>query len=132
MYLIQPVTQSVYKCTMTCFGTYLYSIGIHPGNLLKLLQLVTMSRVTYRKLHSKKKRRRKKKESRFEKMKMNGLGSRDYLRRGRNSWQWTKHAQLNSDLLQALKGEHLSALGSQQRGLYFLHLQYPQWVFIKT
>ena len=39
---------------------------------------------------------------------------------GRNSWQWVKHAWLYSDL-QALKGEHLSALGSQQRGPSFLH-----------
>ena len=32
--------------------------------------------------------------------------------------QWVKHTWLYSDLLQALKGEHWSALGSQQRLQY--------------
>ena len=32
---------------------------------------------------------------------------------------------LYSDLLQALKGKHLSALGRQERGLKFLLPQYP-------
>ena len=30
-----------------------------------------------------------------------------------HSWQWVKHGWLYSDLLQVLKGQHLSALGSQ-------------------
>ena len=33
---------------------------------------------------------------------------------GRNCWQWVKHAWLYFDLLQALKGDHLSGLASQQ------------------
>ena len=49
----------------------------------------------------------------LEKMKVNELGR--YLEQGRNSWQWAKHAWLYSDLLQALNGEHLSALGSEER-----------------
>ena len=32
------------------------------------------------------------------------------------SWQSEKHAQLYFDLLQALKGENFTALGSQHRG----------------
>ena len=32
------------------------------------------------------------------------------------SWQWAKHAGLYSDLLQASKGECLSALATQQKG----------------
>ena len=43
----------------------------------------------------------------------------------RNSWQRAKHAGLYSDLLQALTGEHLSALSSQHRGPSFLRAQYP-------
>jgi len=35
--------QSIHRGT--CFGTCLYSVGTHHGNLLK--SLVTMSRVTY-------------------------------------------------------------------------------------
>ena len=44
---------------------------------------------------------------------MNGPGKYK-LDQGRNSWQWTKHAWLYSDLLPALKGESLSAVGFQQ------------------
>ena len=47
-------------------------------------------------------------------MKVNGL-KRSKLGLGRSFWQWVKHAWY-SDLLQALKGEHLLALGSQQTG----------------
>ena len=50
-----------------------------------------------------------------QKMKVNGPGTWR-LGQGRNSWQWAKHAWLYSDPMKALKGEHLSALGSQQRG----------------
>ena len=48
-------------------------------------------------------------------MKMNGP-RRLKLGQGRNSWKGAKHAWLCSDLLQALKGKHLPALGSQQKG----------------
>ena len=42
---------------------------------------------------------------------------RQTLEKGRNFWQRAKQARLYSDQFQALKGrEHLSALGSQQRG----------------
>ena len=51
----------------------------------------------------------------LENMKVNGPG-RQKLEQGSNSWQWAEHVWLYSDLLQALKGEHLSALCSQQRG----------------
>ena len=34
----------------------------------------------------------------------------------KKNWQWAKHAWPYSDLLKALEGERLSALGSQQRG----------------
>ena len=37
----------------------------------------------------------------------------------RNVWQWEKHARPYSDLLQALKGEHLSALVLNRRDLNF-------------
>ena len=47
-------------------------------------------------------------------MKVNGPRSK--LTQEGNSWQWVKHAGLYSGLPQALKGEHLSVLGSQQRG----------------
>ena len=57
-------------------------------------------------------------------MKVNGLGS-SKLGQGRNSWQGGKHDWLYSDLLQALKAEHLSALGSQQTEPSFLRLQCP-------
>ena len=46
-------------------------------------------------------------------MTVNGPG-RKKLGQGRHPWQWPKHAWLYSDLLQAFKGEHFSALGSQQ------------------
>ena len=42
----------------------------------------------------------------------------------KKSWQWAKHVGLYSGLLQALKGEPLTALGSQQRR-QFLRPQYP-------
>ena len=48
-------------------------------------------------------------------MKVNGPGE-SKLGQRRNSWQWVKHAGLYSDLVQALKAEHLLALGSQQGG----------------
>ena len=51
-----------------------------------------------------------------EEEKMNGQG-RSKFRQGRNSWQWAhNYAWLYSALFQTLKGEHLSALGSQKRG----------------
>ena len=43
---------------------------------------------------------------------------------GRNFWQRPKLSRLYSDPLQALKGEHLSALGSQERVPEFLRPQY--------
>ena len=47
---------------------------------------------------------------------MNVTGPGRYkLRQVTNFWQWAKHAWLYSELLQALKAEHLSVLGSQQR-----------------
>ena len=55
-------------------------------------------------------------------MKLNGKG-RHKLGQGRNSWQQVKHAWLYSDLLQALRAEHLPALGSQQWGPESLRLQ---------
>ena len=47
---------------------------------------------------------------------MNGPG-RSKIGQGRNSRQWPKHAwlQFYCDLLQDLKGEYLSSLGSQRR-----------------
>jgi len=44
---------------------------------------------------------------------MHGPGKAE--NRTRNFWQWLEHAGLYTEPLQALKGEHLSALGSQQR-----------------
>ena len=44
---------------------------------------------------------------------MNGPGTSE-LGRKRISWQWEKHAWLYSDLLQALNGERLTAVGFQQ------------------
>ena len=61
----------------------------------------------------------------LEKMKVNESGR--YLGQGRNSWQCVKHAWLYSDLLQALNGEHLSALGSQQREHSFCIRSPPDW-----
>ena len=52
----------------------------------------------------------------LRKMKANGP-ARQKLGQGRHFWQWAKPAWLSSDLFQVLKGYHLSALGSQQRGL---------------
>ena len=79
--------------------------------------LVTMSRVTFfnsmgphTKTNTVKKYRKD-----LEEMKANGPG-RSKFEQGRNSLQWAKHVWLYSDLLQGLNGEHLSALGSQQRG----------------
>ena len=43
--------------------------------------------------------------------------ARSKLWKGRNSWLLVKHAWLYSDLLQALKGEHLSALFSKEGAL---------------
>ena len=51
---------------------------------------------------------------------MNGPGKYK-LDQGRNSWEWTKHAWLCTDLLLDLKGEHLSAVGSQQKDINFCH-----------
>ena len=44
-------------------------------------------------------------------MKVNGPG-RHKLGQETNPWQWAEHVWLYSDLLKALKEEHLSALGS--------------------
>ena len=84
---------SIYQCTITYVWVL---IGTPHGNLLK--SLATISRVRI-----------------WNKMKVNGLG-RQKLGQERNSGQWAKHAWLYPDLLQALKGHHLSALGSQQWG----------------
>jgi len=43
----------------------------------------------------------------------------------KSSWQWAKHAWLYSDLLQAVKEEHLAAWRSQQRDFNFCSI--PQW-----
>ena len=51
-------------------------------------------------------------------MKMNGP-ERSKLRQGRSTWQWVKHARLYSELLQALKGESLSALVLNREDLNF-------------
>ena len=40
------------------------------------------------------------------------------------SWKWATHAKLYSDLSQAKMKEDTMALDSQNRGAYFLHLQY--------
>ena len=59
---------------------------------------------------------KKKGEDLKKKKKVNGPG-KSKLGQGRNSWKQSKHAWLYSDLLQALKREHMSALGSQQMGI---------------
>ena len=41
------------------------------------------------------------------------------LGQGKHSWLWAKLVWLYSDLLQALNAEHLSTVGSQQRGPNF-------------
>ena len=46
-------------------------------------------------------------------MMVNGPG-RSKLGQGRNCWQWVKHVWLYFDRIRALKGDHLSALASQQ------------------
>jgi len=46
---------------------------------------------------------------------MEGAWTKKAQNRTRNFWQWLEHAWLYSELLQALKGEHWSALGFQQR-----------------
>ena len=56
----------------------------------------------------------RKKKNDEKKEKVDGLGGLK-LGQWRNSW-WVKHTPLYSDLLQALKGEHQSTLGSKQRG----------------
>ena len=61
---------------------------------------------------------------RFGNMKVGGPGTNKFKTRNK-CLALTKHAWLYSDLLQALKGEHLSAPGSQQRGLQLLHPQGP-------
>ena len=48
------------------------------------------------------------------------------LGHGKGSWQWAKHAWLYSDLLHAVKEEHLAAWRSQQKDLNFCSI--PQWV----
>ena len=63
----------------------------------------------------KKEKEKKKKEEKEKKKRGNGAG-RSKLGQRRNSWQWAKHVWLYPDPLQALKGEYLSALGSQQKG----------------
>ena len=52
-------------------------------------------------------------------MKVNGPG-RWKLGQERNSWQRAKHTRPYSDRLEALRGQHSSAMGCQQRGQYFL------------
>ena len=54
----------------------------------------------------------------LKQMKLNGPG-RWKVEPGRNIGWKAKHAWLYSDLLQALKGEHFMALGSQRKGLPF-------------
>ena len=44
---------------------------------------------------------------------------RSKLGQGRNSWQWAKYAWRYSDLLEALKGKHLSALLRNRGGINF-------------
>ena len=51
----------------------------------------------------------------MNKMKVDGPG-RQRSGQGKHFCQEAKHAWLYSDLLQALKREHVSALGYQQRG----------------
>ena len=50
----------------------------------------------------------------FEKIKVNE-SARSKFGQVKHSWQWEKHARLYSDLLQVLKREQLSTLGSGQR-----------------
>ena len=47
------------------------------------------------------------------------------IRTGSTSLQWAKHAGLQSDPLEALKGELLSTLGSQHKGPSFHRPHYP-------
>ena len=56
---------------------------------------------------------------------VNGPG-RYKLGQERNSWQWVKPVWLHSDLLLALKGEHLSALVPQQSLNFCIH-SVPPW-----
>ena len=57
-------------------------------------------------------------------MKVNRL-RRLTLGGGGRSWQWVKHAWLYPYLLPALTGEHLSAVGFQQRGPSVLRPERP-------
>ena len=99
-----------------------HTVGTHHGNPLNHLT-VTISRVAYfiPRAHTGIINTVKNQGEVLEKKKKIKVivRKRQKLRR-RKAWQWVKHAWLYSELLQALKGEHLSAVASQQRGPQFL------------